>query len=74
MRHAIERIAARNYAEMESTFALNRQASPDNPDHPTLTDYERGQLFGRYERMLTTHNKLGRVLESSPMGLLHQGS
>ena len=66
MRHAIEQIARRNNAEMEATFTLMRHAAPSNLAHPTLTEYERGQLFGRYERMLSLHNKLKEALSEPP--------
>ena len=74
MRHAIEQITRGILAEMESTFTLMRHADPSNLARPTLTEYERGQLFGRYERMLTLHNKLQALLDRSPKSIYHQGS
>jgi hypothetical protein len=74
MRHAIEHIAEKNYAEMEATFELMRQASPDNKDFPTPSKYKQGQLFGRYERMLSMHNTLEKALDGASKSIYHQGS
>ena len=66
MRHAIEQIARENLAKMEATFTRMR--------YDELTEYERGELFGRYEQLLIMNSKLNEALDSSPKSIYHQGS
>ena len=56
MRHTIEQIARANTANMEATFSLMRDDS--------LGEYERGELFGRYEQLLIMSIRLQEALDT----------
>ena len=66
MRHAIEQIARENLAKMEAAFTRMR--------HDELTEYERGELFGRYEQLLIMNSKLNEALDNTTKSIYHQGS
>ena len=57
MRHAIEQIARENNAKMEATFTRMR--------YDELTEYERGELFGRYEQLLIMNGKLKEAIDNA---------
>jgi hypothetical protein len=65
MRHAIERIARANNACMEATFTLMRGDG--------LSEYEKGELFGRYEQLLLMNIKLKEAIENASGRMRHKG-
>ena len=65
MRHAIEQIARENLAKMEATFTRMR--------YDELTEYERGELFGRYEQLLLMNIKLKEAIDNSSARIRYLG-